>query len=234
MRTPRSGCSRSNRSRMSRRTGISRSAQVDPADAFGGAADVGHVVGRRRSRRRCEVVGGRSPRGRRAAERGGEVGARRAQAPDEPLLEPDVLGVAETAIGRERRRVVAPDVEHDLVARAQELRGHGAGHGLGVAAAAEVDVGEHVAHDRQPRIAADDVGAGRGDELAAGMDPVVDAVGDRRRRQPRCEAELVQPVEVADVRREQPLDLGRIRAGTSRGRPTSGPSAARRRRGSAG
>ena len=36
---------------------------------------------------------------------------------DEALLEPDVLLEAEPSVGRERRRIVGPDVEHDVVAR---------------------------------------------------------------------------------------------------------------------
>ena len=70
---------------------------------------------------------------------------------DEALLEADVLGVAEPAIGVEGRRVVRADVEDDLVAGPQQLGGHGAGHGGREAAAAEVDVGQDVADDRQPR-----------------------------------------------------------------------------------
>ena len=83
--------------------------------------------------------------------------------------------------------------------------------GLGEAAAAEVGVGQDVADDREPGARADHVGAGGGDQAAGDADAVVDAVGDRRRRQPRREAELVQPVELADVDRQQPLDRGRVR-----------------------
>ena len=71
----------------------------------------------------------------------------------EPLLEADVLGVAEAAIGLERRRVVGADVEDDLVAGPQQLGGDGAGDGGRVAAAAVVGVGQDVADDREPRLA---------------------------------------------------------------------------------
>ncbi len=71
---------------------------------------------------------------------------------DEALLEADVLAVAEAAIGLERRRVVGSDVEDDLVAEPQQLRGDGAGDRRGVAAAAVVDVGQDVADDRQPGV----------------------------------------------------------------------------------
>ena len=68
---------------------------------------------------------------------------------DEPLLEAHVLGVAQAAVGLEGRRVVGADVEHDLVARPQQLGGHGAGDRGRVAAAAVIDVGQDVADDRE-------------------------------------------------------------------------------------
>ena len=52
-----------------------------------------------------------------------------------------------------------------------------------------------------------------------------------RRRQPRGEAELVEPVELADLDRQQPLDARPGTAGSAPGRPTSGPSAGPGRRG---
>jgi hypothetical protein len=45
---------------------------------------------------------------------------------------------------------------------------------------------------------------GGGHEPAADPDAEVHAVGDRRRRQPRREPELVEPVQLADVDREEP------------------------------
>ena len=130
---------------------------------------------------------------------------------DEALLEADVLLVAEPAIGLERRRVVGADVEDHLVAGPQEVGGHRAGRRGREAATAVVDVGQDVADDGQPRLVADDVRPGGGHEPAADAHPVVDPVGDRRRRQPRGEAELVEPVEVADLDRQEPADLGRVR-----------------------
>ena len=87
--------------------------------------------------------------------------------------------IAEPPIGVERRRIVGADVEHDLVARAQQLGGDGAGHRGREAAATVVDVGQDVADDGEPRRRADDVRARRGDERAVDPDAVVDAVGDR-------------------------------------------------------
>ena len=69
---------------------------------------------------------------------------------DEALLEADVLGVAEAAVGAEGGRVVGADVEDDLVARPEQLRGHGAGDGGGEPAPTIVDVGQDVADDGQP------------------------------------------------------------------------------------
>ena len=103
---------------------------------------------------------------------------------DEPLLEADVLGVAQAAVGLQRGRVVGADVEDDVVARLQQLRCDGAGHSGGEAAAAMVGLGEDVADDRQPRLARDDVRPGRRDELATGAHPEIHALGDGRRRQP--------------------------------------------------
>ena len=74
-----------------------------------------------------------------------------------------------------------------------------------------VGVGQHVADDGEPRLARDDVGAGRGHEPAVDADAVVHALGDRGRRQPGREAQLVQAVELADLDRQQPLDLRRRR-----------------------
>ena len=109
----------------------------------------------------------------------GEVGPGRAEAMDEALLEADVLRVAEPAIGVERGRVVGADVEHDLVARPQQLGGHGAGDGGREAATTIVDVGQDVADDGQPGRRADDVRPRGRDQLAVDAHPVVDAVGDR-------------------------------------------------------
>ena len=101
---------------------------LDAADALGGEAEVGDVVGGQ-----AAVGGGHrrsvSLRANEAAQRRREVGPRRAEAVDEALLEPDVLGVAEAAVGVERGRIVGADVEHDLVAGAQQLGGDGAGDG---------------------------------------------------------------------------------------------------------
>ena len=130
---------------------------------------------------------------------------------DEALLEADVLGVAEAAIGVERRWVVGPDVEHDLVARSQQVGRDRAGDRGREAAAAVVGVGQDVADDGQAGRLADDMGTGGRHELAVDAQAVVDAVADRRRRQPGREAELVEPVQVADLDRQQPLDGRRVR-----------------------
>ena len=115
-----------------------------------------------------------------APDRRREVRPGRAQPVDEPLFEADVLGVAEPAIRVEGGRVVGADVEDDLVARLEELGGHGAGDGGGEAPATVVDVGQDVADDREPRGRADDVRPGGRDELAVDAHPVIDALGDRR------------------------------------------------------
>ena len=120
---------------------------LDPADALGGEAEVGDVVGRRMCWRwssRVDLLAVEE-----APERRGEVRPGRAEAMDEPLLEAEVLRVAEAAVGVERRRVVGADVEHDLVAGPQQLGGHGAGDGGREAAAAVVHVGQDVADDRE-------------------------------------------------------------------------------------
>src|SRR5690242_2985646 len=54
----------------------------------------------------------------------GDGGPRRAEAVGQALLEADVLLVAQPAVGVEGGRIVGPDVEHDLVARPEQLRGH--------------------------------------------------------------------------------------------------------------
>ena len=51
--------------------------------------------------------------------------------------------------------------------------------------------------------------AGGGNQPAAGADAVVQPVGDGAGRQPRGEAQLVQPVELANLHRQQTLDIGR-------------------------
>ena len=231
MRRPASGCSRSKRSRMRRRTGISRSAHSMRRTPS--AARPRSVTSWRQERPgRWRVIGVGLLAGEEAAEAAqARSGQRRAEAMDEALLEADVLGVAEAAVGVERGRIVGADVEDDLVAGPEQLRGHRAGHRGRVAAAAVVDDGSGRCRRRRAGPRADDVGAGGRDEPAVDADAVVDAVGDRRRRQPRREAELVQPVELADVGRQEPLDVGRVRAGSGPGRPTSGPSRARGRRG---
>ena len=203
MRSPSSGRSRSNRSRMRRRTGISRSAHsirrtpsaARPRSVTSWAGSVLAVVIERSISLRLK---------RRRSGRG-EVRPRRAEAVDEPLLEADVLGVAEAAIGVERGRVVGADVEHDLVARPQQLGGHGAGDGGREAAAAVVDVGQHVADDREPARRADDVGPGGGHEPAVDAHPVVDAVGDRpstaaTRRSPSWYSRLSSPISTGSSR----------------------------------
>ena len=135
---------------------------LDPPDALGREAEVGDVVGGQAAVGRRVGVGsavasrrgiGLLPAGEEAPERRREVWPGRSEPVDEPLLEADVLGVAERAIGLERGRVVGADVEHDLVAGPQQLRGHGAGDGLREAAATVVDVGQDVADDGEPRLA---------------------------------------------------------------------------------
>ena len=191
----------------------------DPPDALGGEAEVGDVVGGQRAGVGVLRVGHRrsfSLRLKRRRSGAVEIRPWRPEPVDESLLETDVLDVAEPPIGLERRRVVGADVERDLVAGPQQLGRHGAGDGGRVAAATIVDVGQDVADDGQPRLRADDVRPRRGDEPAADADAVVDALGDRRRRQPRREPELVEPVELADLDRQEPPDVRRVR-------PESGP-----------
>ena len=130
---------------------------------------------------------------------------------DEALLEARVLDVAQPSIGVDRGRIVRPDVEDDLVARPQQFRGHGTGDGGREAATTIVEMGEDVADDRETGRGADDVRAGRRHELAVDAHPVVDPVGDRARGQPRGETELVEPIELADLDRQQPLDRRRVR-----------------------
>src|SRR5665811_1145545 len=82
---------------------------------------------------------------------------------DEPLLETDVLAVSELGVGLQRRRIVGPDVEHDLVAEAQEVRGDGAGEGGRITTAAEIRVGHHVADHAHARLLRDHVRTGGAD-----------------------------------------------------------------------
>ncbi len=222
MRRPSSGRSRSKRSRIRRRTGISRSAHsirrtpsaARPRSVTSWAG--GCVGGRHRG-----SVSLRVNRRRNGAAR---VRPGRTEAMDEALLEADVFRVPEAAVGIEGGRVVGADVEHDLVAHPQQLGGHGTGDGGREAASTIVDMGQDVADDRQAGARADHVRARGGHQLAVDAQAVVHAVGDRRRRQPRREAELVETVQVADVDRQEPLDAGRVRVGRWPGRPTSGPS----------
>src|SRR3954452_19295253 len=95
-------------------------------------------------RRSCAVD---LPAGEQAPEWTGDVGPRRAEAVGEPLLEPDMLDVAEATVRLERRRVVRADVEDDLVARPKQIRRHGAGDGGGEAPASIVDVRQDVPDD---------------------------------------------------------------------------------------
>ena len=181
----------------------------DATDALGGEAEVGDVVGglgdgvghrgrvslRAKRRRNGAVMSGQGEPSRwmrRSSKRA-------------------CSAIAEPSIGVDGGRIVRPDVEDDLVARPQQVGGDGAGHGRREAATAIVDVGQDVADDGQPGASADDVGPGRGDELAVDAHPVVDAIGDGARRQPRGEAQLVQAVELADLDRQQPLHGGRVR-----------------------
>ena len=232
MRRPARGRSRVKRSRIRRRTGISRSAHSirrTPSSArprsvtsWGGRA-VEFVMGGGLS----GVSGGRAACGSADYARGPgasaeeplEVGAAsararlptRRRAVDEPLLEAHVLAVAQLAVCLERRRVVGADVEHHLVAEPEQLGGHRTGDRRRVAAPPVVDVGHHVAHDAQARLGRDDVRPGSRHEAAAHADAVVGALGDRGRRQPGREAQLVEAVEVADLHRQEAGDVGRVR-----------------------
>src|SRR6185436_11709209 len=122
-----------------------------------------------------------------------------------------MLRIAEAAIRLERRWIVRADVEHDLIAGAQQLGGDGPRHGGRVAATTIVDMRQDVADDGDPCLSADDVRTRCGHEAATDADPEIDPVTDRRRRQPRGESQLVQAVELTDVDGEQPPDVGRIR-----------------------
>ncbi len=154
------------------------------------------------------LVGRRTPACEQPPERGHDVGPGRGGPAGEALLEAAVVPVAEVPVGGDRRRVVGADVEDHLVARTEELRGHRAGDGLGVSAPAVVDVGQHVAHDRETGLPTDDVGPGRGDEPAVDADAVVDALRDGGRRQPCREPQLVEAVELVCVHGQEALDLG--------------------------
>ena len=83
-------------------------------------------------------------------------------------------------------RTLSTTSSHD----AQQLLGHGARCGLGVATAAEVVMGHDVAHRGHARVAADHVRARRGHEPAGHADAVVDPIGDRVGRQPAGEAQV--------------------------------------------
>ena len=65
-------------------------------------------------------------------------------------------------------------------------------------------MGHDVADGGQAGLRADDVGARRGHQAAADAHAVVDALGDGLGRQPRGEAQVVEPVQVADLRRQEP------------------------------
>src|SRR6476469_8375964 len=106
----------------------------------------------------------------------GEVGQGRAQAMDEPFLEADVFLVSETAVRVERGWIVGADVEHDLVACPQQLRGHRAGDGGGETTSTIVDMGQDVADDRQPRPRDDHLGPRGSDQLAVDAQAVGDPV----------------------------------------------------------
>src|SRR4051794_25927809 len=163
IRIPSSGRSRSNRSRIRRRTGISRSAHSIrrmPSDArprsvrsWAGSPAVPAVATGIVS----VIVVSMLPAVEQTTERCGQVGPRRAESMGEALLEPDVLDKSEPAVGLECGRVVRANIQDDLVAGPEELLGHGAGHGGREAAAAIVDVGQDVADDRDPGVATDHV-----------------------------------------------------------------------------
>src|SRR4051794_1816568 len=92
------------------------------------------------------------------------------------LLEAVVFLVADRSIGTQRRRVVRAHIEHDVVARAQELLGDGARRGLRVAATAEVVMSHDIADGSHAGLTADDVRACRRHEPATAADAVVHAV----------------------------------------------------------
>src|SRR3990170_4706569 len=146
-----------------------------------------------------------------------DLGPGRSDTSGEPLLEADVLGIAEVAIGTDGRRVVRPDVEDDMVARLEQLGRDGSGHRRGVPAAAVVAVGEHVAHHREPGGGADHVRPGGRHELALDAEAEVAPFAEGRRRQPRPEAELVEAIELHRVVWPEPLEAGVV------GRAESGP-----------
>src|SRR4051794_31637554 len=176
MRMPASGCSRSKRSRISRSTGISRSAHstlrvpraASPRSVTSWLGEVaGAVIGNHGPWGAVGGGGGVAASGRavgrgaeQPAEGGREVGPGRADPPDQPLLEASVLGVPELAVGLNGRWVVGADVQDDLVAVAEELGGHRARDGGRVAVTPMIDVGEDVADDAEPRVSADHVRPG--------------------------------------------------------------------------
>ena len=95
---------------------------------------------------------------------------------DEPFFEAHVLGVPEAAVRVQRRRVVGPDVQHDLVAGPEQIGGDSAGDRGGEATTAIIGVGQHVPDDGQTGGPADDVGPGGRHEMAVDAQPVVDPV----------------------------------------------------------
>jgi hypothetical protein len=97
------------------------------------------------------------------------------------------------------------NVERDVGHARQQLGGHRARHHLREVVPAVVDVRQDVADDADPLTVVDRVRPRRADEPAADAHPVVDAVLDDRCREARAEAELVEPVEVVDVERGEPL-----------------------------
>src|SRR4051812_31925196 len=98
----------------------------------------------------------------------------------ESFFESDVLCVPQPTIGLEGGGIVGADVQDDLIARAEELGGHRAGHRGREATTAVVSVGKDIADDGNSCLGTDDVRAGRGDQPAIDAVAVIDAIYDRR------------------------------------------------------
>src|SRR5439155_4772900 len=129
----------------------------------------------------------------------------------EPFLETRVLVEAEGAIRGQGGWIVRADIEDHVVAFAQELGGHRAGRGLGVAAALVRRHGHDVADDAHAPLAADRVRARGGDQPSTHTQAVIDALGDGLGREPCSETEVVHPVQLADARGGEALDRAGIR-----------------------
>ena len=130
-----------------------------------------------------------------------------------------VRTVAEARVGRDGRVVVGVDVERDVVdarrAARRSRRWSPSSRSRGRGSRAWVIT---LPTTRDPLARVDGVRPGGAHQPAADAHAVVDAVVEHADGKPRPEAELVEPVEVVDVERREPLAPGRRRARSWRGR----------------